>query len=382
MTDTNQSFRELCNSPTCRKNAFIFITDCPECKWDCNPKLSTMTLDELKSELCKYISEWNCVFADRYVAVDDLDEEPWTLYDQIKWCWSIKIEVDFEWGKRILRICSDPSLQETKFTDLVDGPKNYWDENCWYTDCDETNSNCDCTSSQCIWAVLMPKCGWDGVERRCMEKLLIWEIWMDKVWRYELQLPAETEWPKFEVAMDNNAIMDGIPDWQNVYINSWISERIVISKAWRYDIFWQVQYAVNKYVNAVRFWLYNWTTNTEYQDFKDWWRLNSAAAGQTWFDTSYCRDPPQNVAQFDHNLYMQWMFYTATIHTSERLEPWQYSIVGKIDTRTDGTWTQIWRITIIWRNGDTVLSEQDPALTYLTIEERPKTYIPVCPSSQ
>lgn len=376
MSDEKISFRELCNSPACRPESIPYIKECPDCIWDCRPTLSTLTLDEFASIICWKINEWWCVL-DVLVSADSEDIKPWTLIDKIKWCEWIDVSVWTEWDDRYIKICYKPSSANIKFTDLIDWPWTYW-ENCWETECNQTNSDCECQSSTCIWAVLMPKCDGTWVERRCMVQTFIWEIWMDTS-KYELTLPPETEWPKVEIAMNNNAELGWIPDWQPVYTNSWISERIVITKEWRYDIDWQVQYAVNKYINAVRFWLYNRTTNTEVIDFKDWGRLNNWRAWLTWYDTSYWRDNPQDVNVFNKNMYMQSMFYTSTINWSEWLEPWEYSIVMKVDTRTDNTGTETWRITILWKNWDTVLSERDPALTYLTIQERAKTYIPLCP---
>ena len=367
MTDTI-SLRDLCNAPECREWTFVYIEKCPDCNNKCKPNFKLLKIDEIK----KMLNVWE----DRLVVADENDPTALPLIDKLSWCNWISITPDLSWWAHKVKICFDPSKLNIKFTDLLDWPWDYWVEKCWETDCDN-DPDCPCENSTCIGAVLMPKCDGTWVERRCLSQLLIWET-RTELSRQEYTLSAELEWPQVEIWLEINAQTWLVPDAQAVYISWADSQRINITKAWRYQIDWQVQYAVNKYVNAVRFWVYNWTTWQEVCDFKYGWRLNNWYTWITWYDTSYWLDPTQDVNTFNKNMYMLHMFWTAQANTHMWLEEWEYSIVMKMDTRTDNTWTEIWRVTVLWKNWDTVINEWRWALTYLRISEMWKYNINVC----
>ena len=366
--DWSTSLRDLCDAPDCREWTFIYIEKCPDCNNRCNPKFKLLKPSEVKALL--NIGE------DKLVIADPDDPIAKSLIEKLTWCNGIKISSDLSWWDHKVKICYEPWSLNIKFTDLLDWPWDYWQDKCWEIDCTD-EPDCPCENTSCIWAVLMPKCDWTWVEWRCMSELLIWEIWTENS-RIEYQLPAETEWPQVELGLEINAQTWAVPDAQSVYTSSPISQRIVITKAGRYQIDWQAQYAVNKYLNAVRFWVYNWTTWQEIADFKYGWRLNNWYAWITWYDTSYWRDPPQDVNNLNTSMYMLNMFWTAQLNTHMRLEPWEYSLIMKIDTRTDNTGTETWKIYILWKNWDTVINEWRWAITFLRISEMSKYYINPC----
>jgi len=137
----------------------------------------------------------------------------------------------------------------------------------------------------------------------------------------------------------------------------------------------QVQGYNNKFVNSRRVGVLNITNWKEYADMKVGWRLNPSA----WIlPADRCSEPWQNVDVYPNSQYLHQMFHSLSYSQDIILDPWEYKLVLKIDTRTDWSWSQIGKVRITWRNWDTVLNESDwSVFTWLSIKEIVPAYYPI-----
>lgn len=310
---------------------------------------------------------------DEYVKLDG-NNNPRHLFEQLEWCsnddWVPLISISKTGAvpNQKARICFNKAWLSYKITDLTDGPWTYancssWDWLYWDNECPS------CSWDKCIKWFLTSWCNQDNRERTCPVPLFQAQIWT-RVSHQEFTLPAEQEWSVMIISTEKDWATENWDSNPNRYADSWWSKRIIITTKQRYDVKFNIELYCNKYVNSIRVWLYNFTTWEEFADWKVWWRLNPTS----WIlSLDRCAWENQDVDVYSKSMYLHQMYHTASFSGDIWLTPWEYWLVLKIDTRTDGSGTEVWKVRITWNNADWVLVESpDHVFTWLTIREFPQ----------